>query len=398
MPLYKKDVFDWVHPFMTKPQQRSSSWEVTFPFVHINSNSELKLCKTLTELLTFCNLDIKTFSDTVACFIFKNATLDAETLRDNENSKNAAEELIAGFRNASYKTVWETIGTLFNTEKKLAIADLTETNLEERATRIGLFITDPRVLYVIDSNEDIFDRFGFIAGGDAVYSALITESRAKRIPHRKEFADVLAWACIHNKIKNIKDMPIEVLLSVCCEQPEKLKTLNKTTIKTLSAFIRVDEQDVRYDDLLQKKTPITPEVFKELNGAEKAVLAVKRPHDVFKIASAFDINEINCYLNSKHQQVFMQSKLFNFGTPVDILNKVASGTRLVISPTTTVEDIHKFFMYKNDASDIRVSIVDTPKNIYNILKELKRIILERHISVDLEGVEPLYRNMYNFIS
>ena len=104
--------------------------------------------------------------------------------------------------------------------------------IADLATKVGLSIADARVLYLIDNNEDLFDCFGYIAGGETVFEALITEERAARIPRIPDNEQVLAWCIINNKIKeNFDDMPFNTLLSIAAEDMSYVESLSEENKK-----------------------------------------------------------------------------------------------------------------------------------------------------------------------
>lgn len=375
------------HPFMKKRKGvKSNYYEIEHPALHTDLESKVTFCDKIKDFISFAGLDEASVVDYMEKVIRKQLPCADRVFKLGEMQGKAPEvQFIDGIMAGMYERAsgLDTISPLFvcgyflgrNTENFFS-----DKPIAWRFGIIRITITDARVLYVIDKDENLFDAFGYLCGGEDVFRALITPERAKRIPIIEDFADVFVW-CVKEKLIDISKLDgsklsLDIQARLLAEDIA-VNNPDKELVKTLG----VDERGESSIQWMLSAPSVTSDEVMQLNSAEIAYL-IKSNAAIVQCVPTPVLNEglmlmIRMGYDDNVQQLYKY-------IPADKVHLCVACGRVLSKLATNICDEDKLieFCKINRGSIIDHGMLDISSKLTNIkkLKEVRDIIYPAQLS------------------
>lgn len=193
-------------PFLVRePKKHSDYFKIQYKLFTTNCEGEVTLCDKVKDFIAFAGLDEEEVKKAFGFFI-RPGSFNALKAPQTKDMKSLEFQFAKGVTQYLQGDVGiDNVSPLCVCGYLLAGAgELHTKSLTERYGIVRLAITDARVLYVIDNDEELFDAVGYLCGGEQVFKALITPERAARIPVDDMFVQVFVWCVVEGLIKLTK--------------------------------------------------------------------------------------------------------------------------------------------------------------------------------------------------
>lgn len=406
----KSEIPTWLHQYTVADKK---AYSVQHPAFTMKNPGEIELAEPVRNILEVAKVDP---AEIISGILDMINTSDVPTNFAYENSntpKNgfAKGMLLAAKPKNTYDVLspWALIGWLLSlTPAQKAEAATTDQD-PKWAQMIGFAITHPIVMKVIDNDEELFNAFGYISGGDYVWSMLINEERAARIPRHESHAQCLSWCVFHDLIKDLKGFPEFSIRALFAEDAKFVSLMSADQVK-LCADMSIGSAPTsdKFLKAVQAETMDANDI-KSLSAAQLAFIFMSKKKKLVEMFSQEQLTEVFMFLiqsggvddGMDYSRSHLADYVVREVLPAYTMSTFAH-TRIghlkmrnaISARLTKVEDLlafltENFDLYVDNLEVVNIHDSEMMKNpqITRILAEMTKEMRERHQSSSYKVVD-----------